>query len=138
MTPEYPEHEKLEAIRGQRDTVQRFLDWLMFEQGYDLSVPHEHTDDCRCRHDWHTGGLHKPAYGGDDRECPACGASRRDLLDFPTIAGFVCGYSEGQAQRLNLHARDIVADYFDIDLDKIQREKVKMLDFVRELNKGES
>lgn len=130
MTPEYPEHEKLEAVRDQRDAVQRFLDWLRIDKGFILCVPHEHQEGCKCDDDWHIGPAPEARGEYFSSSCPACFSGSREHPHNE------CGYAEGQYQNLHLHPRDIMAMYFDIDLDKLELEKVEMLNFMKELNRG--
>lgn len=42
---EYPEHEKLKAVKPQVDAVASFLEYLDAEH-LRICKPHEHTDDC--------------------------------------------------------------------------------------------
>lgn len=44
MKQEYPEHEKLHAVRAQSQSIGEFLDWLFNECGYVLCCTTDHSD----------------------------------------------------------------------------------------------
>lgn len=48
----YPEHEKLQAVKDEAETLSAFWDWLL-SQGYHLGYYHEHDDE-KC-YDAETG-----------------------------------------------------------------------------------
>ena len=43
---QYPEHDKLDAIKGQSQACGEFMEWLT-AQGFVLAKYHFHTDECR-------------------------------------------------------------------------------------------
>ena len=103
---EYPEHERLQAIIDDRDTVQHFLDWLLDEKGLTLAFYGEDNGfgDISREHKLF------PAHANDTRLTP-----REDA------------YSGGLRERL-------LALYFDIDPRKLSKEKDQMLRDIRSAN----
>lgn len=80
MASSYPEHEKMQAIKDESQSIGAFLDWLCNENGIEL-----------CRFSSHNDNL------------------------MPTNEGI----------------EKLLARYFKIDLKKIEREKLQMLDEMR-------
>jgi len=83
--PTYPEHEKMQAVVEQSQSIGEFLDWLLNEKSIVLSQ-----------------------YLNPDSE---------------------------RLTPINPNTQDLLAEYFDIDLDKIEKEKRQMLKAMREANK---
>jgi hypothetical protein len=90
--PNYPEHEKLKAIKDKSQAVGEFLEWLGAE-GIHLAKYHEHSDDCR-------------------RGCCDEGL-------YPHHESII----------------NILARHFEIDNNKIETEKRKMLQNLRDENR---
>lgn len=80
---DYPEHEKLQAVKDESQAAGAFLWWLRDEKGLFL-----------C-------GMH-------------------DDYNFPVRAGY--------------EVEKWLAEYFEIDLEKIEEEKRAMIDRLREMN----
>jgi hypothetical protein len=92
MTTEYPEHEKLRAVREKSQAIGEFLDWLGEEKGLSLVVQHEHDGNCR---------------GEDGRNG--------------------CGYRKGDYAPSFASTRALLAEFFEIDEERLEREKRAML-----------
>jgi hypothetical protein len=128
--PPTPELDKLCKLDlGRRDAVQEFLDWLLDKQHLQLQVWREDLKDER-----QCPGV--PAYG--------CTDGKRDTPRGSRLAGTDCsrcrgtGWIEVEVEpRFVPDHRDrerLMADYFGIDLDKIDTEKRAILDFLRQSN----
>lgn len=102
----YPEHVKLRAVKEQSQTVGTFLDWLSNTKSIELAVRHEHTDSC---------------YADVDSVERAMKLSPRRL----------CGYMDRDLVPTHLSIRQLLAEFFEIDEEKIEAEKCSMLDEMR-------
>jgi hypothetical protein len=89
---DYPEHDKLSAIRNERQEIADFLEWL-WGQGYYLARYHEHSNSC---------------YDDDgDR---------------------VCGISSDELLIVNEPIHKLLAKYFDIDEERLEKENQTILE----------
>ena len=41
---DFPEHDKVSAVRDRSQVIGEFLDWLFSEKGYSIAEEHVHTD----------------------------------------------------------------------------------------------
>lgn len=119
--PETPELDKQRKAReeGHSEAIGEFLDWLRGE-GYLLAKSHSHDDGCLCDGPWHD--LKATDADPKQRHCPECGWPHR---------AEVCGYREGELAMAGKPINDLLADYFGIDLDKIEAERRAILDYIR-------
>jgi hypothetical protein len=115
MTAAYPEHEKLSAVKDESQKLGEFLEWL--KGRYVLAQVHSHDEGCLCDDPFHEDADVRPG-----ERCPCCGGSHRSLL---------CGYTEGDLMMASTPIRGVLADYFEIDLKKIEDEKRAMLAALR-------
>ena len=97
----YPEHEKLKKVQDKSQACGEFLEWLFGEKGYHLGEYHEHTDDC-----WLPG-------------------------DNQTAARRMCGMGVQTLYPAALNVRKLLAEFFEIDEEKLEAEKRAMLDELR-------
>lgn len=127
-----PECEKMRAVHDQSQAIGEFLDWLTGpadEEGRGLVLAEYITDYTDvCRHDWHephSFGWAK--YWSDEETCPSCGSTDLDTrldakyrYDPPQLwAARVGGFNK------------LLAEYFKIDLDKVEAERSALLDALR-------
>lgn len=101
MSP-YPEHEKLKEIQDKSQVCGEFLEWLLGPQRYQLGQYHEHTDDC-----W---------------------LPNENLLDGRRR---VCGMGAQTLYPAAANHRKLLAEFFEIDEEKLDEEKRAMLDELR-------
>jgi hypothetical protein len=101
-TTQYPECEKMKAIQKESQTIGEFLEWLS-GKGIHLVTVHTHTDACLDEE-----GESKDEFGNR-----------------------LCGYSEGAYQPLHTSTENLLADYYNINLDKVDAEKDQMLKELR-------
>jgi hypothetical protein len=103
--PRYPEHEKLNALAGANQTLGEFIEW--FEQdGRSLAAPHEHTEECDPpRDETRFSGRACGRYSGDN-----------GILYVWEPSG------------LGSRVDRILAAFFGIDRDKLEAEKLAMLE----------
>jgi len=85
---EYPEHEKMMAVKQESNTIGNFLDWLYHEKKYSICY-------------W--------------EESEGNGVS----------------YMPERYYSIRQSFNDLLADFFDIDLKKVEEEKDVMLDQIR-------
>ena len=93
----YPEHVKLGRVRDKSQACGEFIEWLLGEKGYHLGKYHQHTDAC-----WPEGENHTE--------------KRR-----------TCGTPEGVLYPSPANVRKLLAEFFDIDEDKLETEKRAIL-----------
>ena len=137
----YPEHCKLRAVRGQSQTVAEFLDWLCGDKGVELSQRHAYEVDedgepvyrnfeGEVIPDWPppgSRGIFAPEREAREKRERAEGIRRR-LVPSPSGEHLVpLVFSATSTEKL-------LAEYFDIDLNKLEEEKRAMLDECRKLN----
>ena len=104
------EHEKLEAVKDQSQAIGEFLEWLQYEKHIALCVPHRHR---------------QPDTVKDDPE--GC------YMGYRTPQ---CGLRNGEYLHQHQPTESLLAEYFEISLDKIEAEKLTMLDEIRAANAG--
>ena len=114
--PNYPEHEKLSAVREHSQAIGEFLEWLNHSEGISL-----------CR--WQNYGTNgQPRYVGPDHP------RRQELnprgLEFVTNPDFEEWGEEFQPDHRGVQL--LLADYFGIDLARLDAEKRAMLDSLRD------
>ena len=122
----YPEHDRLHLIKDKSQAIADFLDWLYETEGVFLSHKTMVTDEKWC-------------------SAPGCAAgfivhldatsSRRVESECETCKG--TGYVEYEATKdlpYNVSKQKMLADFFSIDLELLEEEKVAMLEEQRRLN----
>ena len=98
----YPEHEKLEKVKDKSQACGEFLEWLLGPRGYQLGEYHEHVDDCWLPNENQLDGRRR-----------MCGMDAQTIYPVP------------------LNVRKLLAEFFEIDEDKLDKEKRAMLDELR-------
>lgn len=140
MAEEYPEHEKLLAVRDDRDTVQNFYDWLG-EQRIVLAeygAPKERTLTCpRCDGTC----IEQAAMTDRQRQLVKRGALPRD--EWPKCER--CGgrgkiieeYIDGtKLFPISLRPEELIARFFEIDIKAFNDEKEAMYQALVALNRS--
>lgn len=115
----YPEHEKLAKIADQSQTCGEFLEWLQ-GQGLHLMRFGPIPDRLVCRSIECIDG--KVRRGGRSVGCPRCDGT---------------GFEDVEVQAYHSDSRSIttlLAEFFEIDQNKIEAEKRAMLDEIRAAN----
>lgn len=141
---EYPEHDKMSAIKNESQAIGAFLEWLL-AGGVEI---------CKWRDSGNNG---EPFYlqhiVGEDGTCNSCGDDHCTPEHYP--AGTVLyehedtgritssvgvlyrkrnpdyeGWNEG-FYPINKRIEQYLADYFEIDLNKIESEKRQILESLR-------
>ena len=111
----YPEHEKLQAVKGRSQAIGEFLEWYQSEGGGVL------------------------AHWLSVRPCPDCEGLVPEVDSCGECGGD--GTVPRDPSRLSPDYRSIetlLAAFFKIDLDKIQEEKEAMFQELHRLHKGAS
>lgn len=120
---DYPEHEKLQAVVDQSQTVGEFLDWLRSAEedggkGVRLLVWREWEEDDCCSHCGFSD--QRTAFGRRKRaECTLCKGR-----------GVAARPREGWVP-LGIGTEKLLAEFFGIDLARIEDEKRAMLAALR-------
>lgn len=125
---EYPEHEKLHAVAEQSQAMGEFLDL----------GPYTLCEFVKA------GSNKEPLYVWTPKWAdPAYRRKRGKRYKHPRFIDFLNGHAETNPDHESWgdHYRpvmkpltQVLADWFDIDLDKIEQEKREMLDKIREAN----
>ena len=121
--PEYPEHEKLMKIADKSQVIGEFLEWLSFEKGAVLHHWVEDDFEETCGGTMFHGCIDgKRAYEDElvasGIDCMECGGTGKVTKRF---AGWM---DVGRTQ-------DLLAEFFEIDQNKIEQEKRAMLEVMR-------
>lgn len=129
MTKKYPEHEKLHAVKDESESIGAFIDWLT-STGRTCNNcgghKNEHDKDDYCMPDEITKWDPKPA---------AICEWKKEVGD-PLMDNIDTSY-EPEGWYPIMHGRhdlinELLAEYFEIDLDKIDREKEEMYQEIRQ------
>lgn len=103
VDPSFPEHKKAALIKEESQAVGSFLDWLQNQRGLTLCILHEHSKEC---------------YEGEDEE----------------DGNVICGTHDGEDYvPAHVTIEKLLAEYYKIDLDVLEDEKMFML---KQLQKG--
>jgi hypothetical protein len=121
----YPEHDKLTAISDQSQAIGEFLEWLP-SQGRFIGAWRT-VVDCPGGGIWEKwsciGGVKvNDRTGEEGDECPVCDG--RGVVDA----------AEPIPEVAYVDINKILAEFFDIDLNKLEAEKRAMLDEIRAAN----
>ncbi len=101
--PDYPEHDKVHAVKDRSQACGEFLDWLG-SKGIFLCKAHEHSEGCYDEDD-------------DRQRYPGCGLKSEEMFPHGTSV------------------TKLLAEFFEIDLNKLEEEKMAMLEVQRKLNR---
>ncbi len=109
------EIEKMLAVQSSSHTIGAFLEWAQHEQGISLMVWREESyeDDCQ-------NGLLSQVPDWDHDGCTFCGGTKRVERTRQEW------YSDGRS------IERLLAEYFDVDLVKVEEEKQAALAMIRE------
>jgi len=113
-----PECDKALAIQDDSQKIGVFLDWLQ-EQDIHLCSPHNHHEGC-----YRLGTIELKE--GEYKS-----------WDYPGQAKYIgekeidCGYHRDEMVYIRESFEKLLARYFQIDLDKIEKEKQKILKSIR-------
>lgn len=104
---EYPEHDKLRAISDKSQAIGEFIDWLISER-----EPNTKIVERVILHDYHT----------TDRHLNPLPEEEWERFEFETDVP------------LRKSIQDLLAEYFEIDRNKLNEEKLKMFEEIRNVN----
>lgn len=140
----YPEHEKMAAVKDHSQAIGEFLEWLSSERelyicqnGIMDEAPVYWTDDAVL------------LKYGDDRKTWMDAAKQEGVLDEKVTSFFHARdelrfkvhhyepYERSGFYPAGIRIEDLLAEYFDIDLKKIDLEKQAMLDAIRQQQYGD-
>lgn len=122
---EYPEHDKLSNVLDQSQAIGEFLEWMGTGDVHRMRWRDDLVDSrsCpMCGHTNHPGQKYSnvtPAEQGSWSECTTCGG--RGWVDV-TREGWVADERS---------ITTVLAEYFEIDQDKLEAEKRQMLEALR-------
>lgn len=126
---DYPEHEKLSVVKDKSQAIGEFLDWLS-EQQVRLARYEDaaHSDAPR---DLIVGRTPdgQPIFVNDET-----GEESQYIRSYQRREDSDYWYKPGGFYPINERIEAILAEYFEIDLNKIESEKRAMLDELRTAN----
>lgn len=141
---DYPEHDRMMAVKDQSETIGQFLDWLA-EQGIKLAV-WEHSKECEAVSGPWVGATKDwpdQARGGPKWRCEGGRMVGHPMSNKPGVVGGQCEKCGGTGRVERIEPRLIpsskgtellLAEYFGITLARIESEKRAMLARLREMN----
>ncbi len=118
MNTKTPECDKMVVIHEDSQKIGEFLDWLK-EQGIHLCNPHTHNEYC---------------YRYGDIELKEGEYKSRDYMGQAKYVGekeLNCGSRNGEMFYIREDFEKLLARYFNIDLDKVEKEKQAILAEIR-------
>lgn len=135
MAAKYPEHEKLKAVRDQSQKCGEFFEWLQSEKGVEMECGFEYEHDEDDEKVWR------------DRD----GNIVEDYIDPENMLGMLAMREKYEKMRdeLGMHCRliptpggsvkmplnkpltSLLAEFFEIDENRLEEEKRAMLDECR-------
>ena len=95
-----PECEKVRTVQQVSQAIGEFLDWLHHEKGWFIAEEHRHDDSC----------YERIALDEDEGEVQK-----------------VCGMLDGQLISVSFSTVQLLAEFFGIDLAKVEAEKRALL-----------
>jgi hypothetical protein len=111
----YPEHEKLKDSKDHSQAIGSFVDWLLEERKVSLTRHHDDRYVCQsCGNIGEEGFV----WDGGNRQCNVCEVS---------VTYLPAGFYDWNFGRIE----DLLADYFEIDLKKLEDEKLSMISELR-------
>lgn len=131
---DYPEHERLTALNGLNDRIGEFIEWMQDEQGWSITRWTEHGNNGEPRYLWKEGRTIRKQFGKKIRpdDIPDSVDEYNGDAEFnPAYESWPSGYYPVRESIPN-----ILALYFKIDQDKLEREKRAMLDAIRKDRKA--
>jgi len=136
----YPEHDKLHAVHEKSQAVGSFMEWLRGEKGVELMTRYSREgDECgepvyrnsdgKVVEDWppsQSGGAYEPNYKEREKREQEEGIERRLVAD--PHGEHLCPFAVSDEK--------LLAEFFEIDLNKLEAEKRAMLEECRRNNGG--
>lgn len=116
---ESPECEKMVKVAEDSQKIGEFLDWLGDEQDIHLCSPHTHHKGC---YRYGTIELKEGDYKSWDYPGQAKYVGEKELD---------CGYHNDEMVYIRESFEKLLARYFNIDLDKAEKEKRAILEELR-------
>jgi hypothetical protein len=131
--PKCPECDKLRIVCDKSQAIGEFMDWL-HEQGYTIAERHEHCANCfTCSYNKQE---FRAEYQGKTRErffsgemVPVC---TPEELKAGRFAEPQCGIAEHGLFPVFLPIEQTLAKFFEIDLVKVEEERRRLLDYIRD------
>jgi len=108
-----PEINKMKNVSKESHAIGRFLDWLEETKGWQLAVPHKHTDGC-----------YRPHKHGEDICMNFSGGCRVEREK-------MCDFHEDELTSPIYSKEKLLAEYYGIDLNKVEEERREILDEIR-------
>lgn len=121
-----PMLDKMLAVKDHSQAIGEFLDWLATERGIVLATRHQHMpiDDDDLPDE------------AEEYDVHGCYEYRSDtasaILDKKNLGWRLeCGFINGALVSILPGTEQLLADYFEIDLVAVEREKLALLDAIR-------
>jgi hypothetical protein len=113
-----PTLDQMQAVKVQSQAIGEFIEWLQSEKGWELAYRHKHTDDCFSHG---TEAVPIPDYGRSYK----IGEYRKKYADEKWLS---CGCGAGQFMPAAYTIEKLLAEFFQIDLQKADNEKRALLE----------
>jgi hypothetical protein len=108
-----PELGKMHAVQDRSQAIGEFLDWIQQEKGYDIGKFHTHSEDCYSF----------KIYGKE--------SAHEEELEDGHYRAPQCSMSESAIYLVHFSIEKLLAEYFEIDLQKADDEKRAILESLR-------
>lgn len=128
-----PELDKLSAVRKESQAIGEFLEEFLPSKGIFLATTHKHTDAC------YTEGLTKEEF--QKKYKPTIGRRRHLLWGDEEIpeddwqlgrhSQPKCDLLDGQMLAAHYSVEKLLAEFFEIGLDKVEAERMAILEALR-------
>ena len=105
--PATPELDRMAAVKEKSQAIGEFIDIFLNEKGFGIGQPQRHTSAC----------------GGWDDEGERIQGTANE-----------CGYHTGEFVQIHTSLEKLLAEFFEIDLNKAESERRAILEFVRKQN----
>jgi len=133
--PATPELNKLKAVHERSQACGEFLEWLNQEKKVVLAQFHRHTDGC------YDMGLtpeqFRKEYAGKTKAglfTATKSLCNDNELRNGRFSAPQCGLRQDELVTANYGVQKLLAEFFEIDMNKVEAERRAVLDYVREQN----
>ena len=128
----YPEHEKLKAVQSQSQACGAFYEWLQSEKGIEMEVHYDYERDDYDEKVWRDrDGNIVEDYADPSVACALAEATRVRMTKLRDKLGVDCRLVAKPGGPITLPVRQtissLLAEFFEIDEDKLEKEKCAML-----------
>lgn len=102
--PKTPELDKMKAVKDKSQIIGEFLDIFLGEKGFSIGKCHKHNSSCPG---WNDDGERVSGTTND------------------------CGFHTGEFEPCHISIENLLAEFFEIDLNKCEQERLAILKHIR-------